>query len=77
MKVKIDDRLDEIEYLRMALSTCEVYVDYQTAELIDDVVTAVREKKGNFDLLDGSKLFSEWKKKWDDYEKQKRKEATE
>ena len=77
MKVKIDDRLDEIEYLRMVLSTCEVYVDYQTAELIDDVVTAVREKKGNFDLLDGSKLFSEWKKKWDDYEKQKRKEATE
>jgi hypothetical protein len=77
MKVKIEDRYDGIEYLRMALSTCEVYVDYQTAELIDDVVTAIRKKKGNFDLLDGVKIFSEWKHKWDNYEKQKRKEATE
>lgn len=77
MKVSIDDRLDKIEYLRMALSICEVYVDYQTAELIDMVVTEVRNKKGNFDLIDGSKIFSAWKRKWDDYEKQNRKEATE
>ena len=76
MKVKIEDRYDGIEYLRMALSMSEVYVDYQTAELIDVVVTEVRKKKGKFDVLDGVKLFSEWKRKWDAYERQQRKEET-
>lgn len=77
MKVKIENRYDEIEYLRMALSICEVYVDYQTAELIDMVATEVRNKKGNFDLMDGAKIFSAWKRKWNNYEKQNRKEEAE
>ena len=74
MNVKISDRIDNIEYLRMALSICEICVDYQTAELIDNVVNEVRKKEGKFDLKDGVLLLSAWKNKWKEYDKQHKEE---
>lgn len=74
MNVKISDRIENIEYFRMALSMCEIGVSYQTAELIDEIVTAIRIKGGDFTVLDAAKLFSTWKQKWADYEKEQNKE---
>lgn len=75
MKVKVDDKVDAIEYLRMALSMCEIGVSYQTADLIDEVVTEVRFKGGDFTVYDAARIFSTWQRKWNDYEKEQNKEV--
>ena len=76
MNVYFSDRNENIEYLRMALSICEICVDYQTAELIDNVVNETRKKKGKFDLKDGVLLLSAWKTTWKEYDKKMKEEET-
>lgn len=67
MEVLIKDRKDEIEYLRMALAIIEIGVSYEQAELINNVVNKVRQRKGNFNIHDGVKLLYAWKEKWRNY----------
>ena len=72
MGVQIKDRKDEIEYLRMALAITEIGVSYEQAELINNVVNKVRQRKGKFNIHDGVGLLYAWKEKWRSYyDKQK------
>ena len=64
MEVQIKDRKDEIEYLRMALAITELGVSYEQAELINNVVNKVRQRKGKFNIHDGVGLLYAWKEKW-------------
>ena len=66
-EVRIEDRKDEIEYLRMALAMSEFGVSYEQADLIHRVVTEVQKKGGKFTVHDGVKVFHGWKKTWYDY----------
>ena len=67
MEVQIKDRKDEIEYLRMALAITEIGVSYEQAELINNVVNKVRQRKGKFNIHDGVGLLYAWKEKWRNY----------
>ena len=67
MEVQIKDRKDEIEYLRMALAITEIGVSYEQAELINNVVNKVRQRKGKFNIHDGVGLLYAWKEKWRGY----------
>ena len=67
MEVQIKDRKDEIEYLRMALAITEIGVSYEQAELINNVVNRVRQRKGKFNIHDGVGLLYAWKEKWRGY----------
>lgn len=67
MEVLIKDRKDEIEYLRMALAITELGVSYEQAELINNVVNKVRQRKGKFNIHDGVELLYAWKQKWRNY----------
>ena len=67
MEVQIKDRKDEIEYLRMALAITEIGVSYEQAELINNVVNKVRQRKGKFNIHDGVGLLYAWKEKWRSY----------
>ena len=67
MDVKIKDRKQEVEFLRMALAIAEMGFSYEHADLINRVVNESRKKKGKFSLLDGSKLLYKWKTDWRNY----------
>ena len=66
-EVKIEDRKEEIEYLRMALAMSEFGVSYEQADLIYQVFKAVDKKKGKFSVEDGVEVFHEWRKVWYNY----------
>ena len=67
MDVQVKDRKDEVEYLRMALAIAEIGVSYEQAELINNVVNKVRQRKGKFNIHDGVGLLYAWKEKWRSY----------
>ena len=66
-EVKIEDRDTTIEYIRMALNMCEIYVNYQQTELIDMVVRECDRLGGDLTVEDACDLLSAYKKKWDKY----------
>lgn len=77
MDVKIKDRKQEVEYLRMALAIAEMGFSYEHADLINRVVDECRKKKGKFSLDDGVKLLYKWKTDWRTYfDEQKELEVT-
>lgn len=65
--VQIRDRVDEIEFLRMALNTVGISVDYEGTDLIIETKKALDKKNGKFSLLDAAKIQNAWQKKWDMY----------
>jgi hypothetical protein len=67
MDVKIKDRKEGAEYLRMALNMCELWIDYPQAELIIKVLAKMEKVKGEFSISDGVKIHHEWKKEWEQY----------
>ena len=67
MDVKIRDRKEGAEYLRMALNMCELWIDYPQAELIIKVLAKMEKVKGEFSILDGVEIHHEWKKEWEQY----------
>lgn len=67
MDVKIKDRKEEIEFLRMALSICELGVNYIQADLIIRVFERLQKLKGKFSLHDGVELHHKWKQEWQEY----------
>jgi hypothetical protein len=77
MDVKIKDRKDDIEYLRMALAMAEVGVSYEHADLINRVVNSVRKRKGKFSIHDGVSLLYQWKEDWRQYVEVQKKESEE
>jgi hypothetical protein len=52
MKVKIKDRVLEVNQLRMALNMCGLGVDYIQTDLIMMVLPVVNKMKGEFTLRD-------------------------
>ncbi len=66
-EVKFEDRDTSIEYLRMALSMCEIGVTYQQADLIFNVVNKCDLLGGDLTVEDACDLLGEHKKKWDKY----------
>lgn len=66
-EVKIEDRDTSIEYIRMVLSMCEIYVNYQQADLIFNVVNKCDLLGGDLTVEDACDLLGEHKKKWDKY----------
>ena len=75
MDVKIKDRKEEVEFLRMALVMAEIGVDYKTTDLINRVTKRVNELKGKHTINDSIEILYKWKDDWQKYdEKQKKKE---
>ena len=67
MEVLHKDRKKEVEYLRMALSICEIGVSYTQAELILKATEELKIKKGIFTLEDGISLLYTHKNQWNKY----------
>ena len=56
MEVKIEDRKEEIEYLRMGLNMAELGVSYEQADLIIRISDRLKKLKGKFSLKDGVEI---------------------
>jgi hypothetical protein len=67
MDVKIKDRKEEIEYLRMALNMCELGIDYTYADLIIKVSEKLKGAKGEFAISDAVEIYHKWKNEWQKY----------
>ena len=73
MDVKIKDRIEEVEFLRMALVMAEIGVDYKIADLINRVSYRVRQLEGKYTINDSVEILYKWKEDWLKYdENQKR-----
>lgn len=67
MDVKIKDRINEIEFIRMALNMVQIGVDYPNADLINRTMKELKKLKGKFSLKDGCDILYEWKEDWRNY----------
>ena len=67
MEVKIKDRKEEIEYLRMACNMSEIGIGYQHADLIIRLQERLKKLKGKFSLSDGVEIHHKWKEDWINY----------
>ena len=67
MEVKIKDRKEEIEYLRMACNMSEIGIGYQHADLIIRLQERLKKLKGKFSLSDGVEIHHKWKEDWRNY----------
>jgi hypothetical protein len=67
MDVKIKDRKEEIEFLRMACNMAELGIDYQHADLIIRLQERLKKMKGKFSLKDGVEIHYKWKEDWQKY----------
>lgn len=77
MEVKIKDRKDEIEWIRMSLCMVEIGIGYTYADLIDRVMKALKSKKGEYSLKDSAEIHAQWQKDWDLYWKAQQKKEIE
>jgi hypothetical protein len=67
MDVKIKDRKDEIEFLRIACNMAELRIDYQYADLIIRLQQQLEKLKGNFSISDSVEIHYKWKEDWRKY----------
>ena len=77
MDVRVKDRKDEIEFIRMALNLAEMGINYCQADLIDRVLKELDKKGGQFNLNDGISIHHKWKEDWRKYFEEQRKETLE
>jgi len=77
MDVKIKDRKTDIEYLRLSLVLSGVQIDYATTDLINDLFSAVKKKKGKFSISDAAEISAAHEAKYQDYFKQQSESETE
>jgi hypothetical protein len=66
-EVKIKDRKNEIEFLRMACNMAEIGIGYQHADLIIRLQERLSKLKGKFSISDGIEIHHEWKEEWVKY----------
>jgi hypothetical protein len=76
MDVKVKDRQQEIEFIRIALNSVEIGVNYQHADLINRTLTLLMKKKGKFDIMDAITILHKWKEDWRKYFEEQSKEAS-
>lgn len=67
MEVKIKDRKEEIEYIRIVLNIAGIGVDYTNADLINRVMKELNNLKGKFSVSDGVTILYKWKEDWQNY----------
>ena len=67
MDVKIKDRKEEIEFLRMACNMAELGIGYQHADLIIRLQERLKKLKGKFSISDGVEIHYKWKQDWQNY----------
>lgn len=75
MDVKINDRKEEIEFLRMACNMAEIGIGYQHADLILRLQERLKKLKGKFSLKDGIEIYHKWKADWVIYFEEQSKES--
>lgn len=77
MPVKIKDRKEEIEFLRMACNAAELGITYEYADLILRLQERLKKLKGKFTLKDVAEIQQKWTEDWLSYfEAQKDKNPT-
>jgi hypothetical protein len=67
MEVKIKDRKEEIEFLRIACNMAEFGIAYQHADLIIRLQERLKELKGNYTISDSVEIHYKWKEDWQKY----------
>ena len=65
--IPIEDRTNEIEYVRAVLNMVEIGITYTGADLLITVMDALQKKGDKFSIQDGVKILFDHKKKWDKY----------
>lgn len=66
------DRKPEITYAHCALRMAGLNIGYEEAEFIVNLLKEVEEKKGEFDLLDYSKIRDKHLRVWENYKANKK-----
>ena len=64
MEVKIKDRKEEIEFLRMACNMAELGINYTHADLILRLQERLKKLKGKFSIKDAVEIHHKWKEEW-------------
>ena len=67
MEVKIKDRKEEIEFLRMACNMAELGISYRQADLIIRLQERLNTQKGDFSISDGAEIYCKWTQDWQNY----------
>lgn len=67
MDVKIKDRKEEIEFLRIACNMAEIGIEYQHADLIIRLQERLNKLKGKFSISDSTEIHHKWKADWEKY----------
>lgn len=68
--VKIKDRDLNTEYLKMALNTAGIPLNYQDTEIIKEIYQKVEKLGGDYSVKDSVEICHRWKNKWDKYFKE-------
>lgn len=76
MEVKIKDRKEEVEFLRMDLNTAQIGVDYTHTDLFLRIQERLSKKKGKYTINDSVEIFHKWKTDWDRYFEDQEKAST-
>jgi hypothetical protein len=74
MKVDYKDREEHTTHAHGALRLVGINIDYETTELILTTLEKLKELKGDFTIMDGSKIQAEHEEKWEKYYKEKQEE---
>lgn len=65
--VKIKDRKEQTEFLRIACNMAELGINYIQADLILRLQERLKEREGNYTITDSVNIHSEWMKEWELY----------
>jgi hypothetical protein len=76
MDVKIADRKEEIEFLRIACNMAELGISYIQADLILRLQERMKKKKGMFSMKDGAEIYYKWRQEWEQYAEQQKNKDT-
>ena len=75
MDVKVKDRKNEVEYLRMACNMAELGINYIQADLILRLQERLSKLKGGkFSIDDATHIHYKWKQEWQKYFEEQAKE---
>ena len=61
------DKNPEIEFMRMALCSVQIGVNYIQADLIKRTFKVLHEKEGDFSVNDAASILHQWQADWDYY----------
>jgi hypothetical protein len=74
MRVDYQDRDEQINYATLGLRSVGLNVEYDTVELIVETLKKVEELKGDFSIMDASRIQAKHEEKWKKYFENKEKE---